>query len=373
MRLTRRGFLAQSALLAQPAARSFYTVREQGGRWWLFTPAGEKQLTLGLNHIDPAGLRYAENGSLWRDKYGNSMRRWLEESVRPNLRRWGFNCVGWSQEVVTRGLTNHRHSRAWTFEEYQWLNMPYCHLLPFADFHQWEAETRNPSLFSSEFADWCDHVAREHCVTLANDPKLIGYFFIDCPTWVHTKQWSAWKGPMFDPKQLDSAAGRKQLQEMAAQYYRVTSAAIRRYDKHHLIFGDRYEAAEPIPREVVQAALPYVDALCFQHFAPPERIAANLAHWHKETGKPVFVADSAGNVRGENGAVLHNPKHYPAVLAEIRKLPGAIGYHLCGAYTTNRTRRRGLLDEQERPNQEVVDAITQANREAADWAREGKS
>ena len=98
----------------------------------------------------------------------------------PDLHAWGFNSVGWTQEVVTRGLTNHRHSRAFTFEEYQWLGLPYCHLLPFADFHQWDVEVRNPDFSSPEFAEWCDYVARACCARMKDDPKLIGYFYIDC-------------------------------------------------------------------------------------------------------------------------------------------------------------------------------------------------
>jgi hypothetical protein len=137
----------------QPKPEGFYTVDERHGRWWFITPQGEHTFSLGLNHVDPATLRYPENQHIWRDRYGNSMQRWLENAVGPDLRAWGFNCLGWNQEVITRGLTNHRHSRPFTFEEYQWLNMPYCHLLPFADFHQWEAETRHPDFFSKDFSE----------------------------------------------------------------------------------------------------------------------------------------------------------------------------------------------------------------------------
>tara|TARA_Y100000588_G_scaffold269877_2_gene285334 strand:- start:1308 stop:1580 length:273 start_codon:yes stop_codon:yes gene_type:complete len=65
--------------------------------------------------------------------------------------------------------------------------MPYCHLLPFTEAHQWEVETRLPDVFSEDFEQWCDTVAREHCAQMAEDPNLIGYFYCDCPTWVHTR------------------------------------------------------------------------------------------------------------------------------------------------------------------------------------------
>ena len=184
MPVTRRRFLqatAASIPLARSAgasggtettqtdARGFFTIDRRDGRWWLIDPDGDRFFSLGVNHIDPATLRYAENVHIWRNKYGNSMKRWLQQSVTPDLRTWGFNCVGWTQEVVTRGITNHRHSRPFTYEEYQWLNMPYCHLLPFADFHQWEAETIHPDFISDDFANWCDHVAREHCVPMSEE------------------------------------------------------------------------------------------------------------------------------------------------------------------------------------------------------------
>ncbi len=268
MSLSRRQFLTTSvgALPLLMARRSsgatdttqvdpdgFFTIDRRDGRWWFIDPDGNRFFSLGLNHIDPATLRYPENVHLWRDEYGNSMQRWLQDAVATDLKAWGFNSVGWTQEVVTRDPTNHRHSRSFTYEEYQWLDMPYCHLLPFADFHQWEAETIHPDFFSVDFANWCDHVAREHCVPLSRDPKLIGYFYIDCPTWVHTRPQNTWKGPLFDPGKLANEAGRRELFELATQYYRVTHDAIRRYDPHHLILGDRYEINAPLPVEVVRS------------------------------------------------------------------------------------------------------------------------
>jgi len=187
--MNRRTFLAQSCattLLAAAPARaaveqSFFTVAQRGGRWWLITPEDKPFFSLGLNHIDSSPLRYAETGDLWQKKYGNSTKRWLEEAVRRDLLDWGFNSVGWTQEVVIRGETIHRHSPSFTLEEYQWLGLPYCHLLPFAETHQWDNEVRLPDFFSRDFEDWCDYVARSQCGRFADDSKLIGYFYTDCP------------------------------------------------------------------------------------------------------------------------------------------------------------------------------------------------
>jgi hypothetical protein len=342
----------------------FFTIGQRLGRWWFLRPDGNRFFSLGLNHVDPATIRYPENIQRWRDRYGNSMQRWLQDSVAPNLADWGFNSLGWNQEVITRGFTNHRHSRHFTREEYDWLGLPYCHQLPFADFHQWEAETRNPDFFSSGFADWCDHVAREHCVPLSDDPNLIGYFYIDCPCWLHVRDINKWKGPLFDPQRLESDAGSAELTKLATQYYKVTHDAVRRYDPHHLILGDRYEANAPLTMEIINAARPFVDVLSFQDFRDP---VGHLDGWYAKTGMPVLWADGAHGVKLPNGDSRNNGKWYAEVLEGLQNNPGCIGAHLCGAYYRNRVRRRGLLDENEQPDKEMIDHIRKANTSTQAW------
>ncbi len=356
----------------QPAPEGFFTLGRWRDRWFFREPTGAPFFSVGLNHIDSAALRYPENGDLWQRKFGNSMERWLKDAVRPDLIQWGFNSVGWVQEVVNRSRTNHRHSAIFSFEEYQWLGLPYCHLLPFADFHQWEVETRHPDLHSQDFADWCDYVARAHCARLADDPKLIGYFYVDCPTWIHVRPFNAWKGPLFDPGKLKTDAGRQELTRLATRYYQVTHDAIRRYDRHHLILGDRYEASAPIAAEVIDAAKPFVDVISFQDFRNP---VGNLGDWHRRTGKPVLWADgSAGaRVQDDSGRYSNNEydrndgRWYADQLRGLRGNPGCVGAHLCGAYLRNRARKRGLLDEQGNPDAENVALIRAANDETKKW------
>ena len=94
-----------------PAPSGFFTLGKRKDHWWLISPAGKPFFTMGLNHIDPASLRYPENLDIWREKYGGSTLRWIKESVAPNLKAWGFNTVGWVQEVTVKKW---RHSRAFT-------------------------------------------------------------------------------------------------------------------------------------------------------------------------------------------------------------------------------------------------------------------
>ena len=357
---------AATARITQAKPDGFFTLGRRDERWWLMTPDGEPFFSLGLNHIDPASLRYPENIHIWRDKYGGSTTRWIRESVAPNLKEWGFNTVGWVQEVTVRRW---RHSRAFTIDEYRALDMPFCHLLPFTESHQWEQHTRHFDFHGSQWKEWVDYVARSHCAELSGERNLIGYFYSDCPTWVHERPDNAWRGPIFDPDRLKTESGRKELTELARAYYQTTHDAIRRYDPHHLILGDRYEANAAIAMEVIEAALPLVDVLSFQDFRDP---VVHLDEWHKKTGKPVLLADAAGLRRPApaGGFTPNDGAWYAEVLGALIDNPGCIGFHLCGAYQRNKARRRGLLDEMERPDQENLELIGAANAKVSRWMDE---
>ena len=350
----------------QPKPSGFFSLGQRKGHWWLITPEGKPFFTIGLNHIDPASLRYPENIEIWRKKYGGSTIRWIKESVAPNLTAWGFNTVGWVQEVTVRRTTGAwQHSRAFTVDEYRALDMPYCHLLPFTESHQWEKHTVHYDFRSEDWKAWCDYVARSHCAELSEDPNLIGYFYSDCPTWIHKRPANEWRGPIFDPERLKTPSGRKELSDLAHHYYKTTHDAIRRYDKHHLLLGDRYEANAPIATEVITAALPFVDVLSFQDFNKP---VEHLDEWHKKTGKPVLLADAAGvDWRSNAKFKPNNGPWYAETLAALHKNPGCIGFHLCGAYQRNKARRRGLLDEMENPDPEHVEIMATANRKISQW------
>ncbi len=73
--------LGARAKTTQSEPEGFFTLGQRKGHWWLITPEGKPFFTLGVNHIDPATMRYPENIHLWREKYDGSTLKWI--------RAWG--------------------------------------------------------------------------------------------------------------------------------------------------------------------------------------------------------------------------------------------------------------------------------------------
>jgi len=62
----------------------FFRLEKLHGRWWFITPKGHPFLSIGVNHAD-----YKEDDS---DGFVGFVVRYLRD--------WGFNTIGWSQELV---------------------------------------------------------------------------------------------------------------------------------------------------------------------------------------------------------------------------------------------------------------------------------
>lgn len=219
-------------------------------------------------------------------------------------------------------------------------------------------------------------MARDQCVRFHDDPRLIGYFYVDCPVWVQAPPQSAWRGALFDARELATESGRRELSRVASHYYRTLRDAVRRYDPHHLLFGDRYNANAPLPEEVVRAALPFVDVLSFQCFSPPAEIESTLRRWADLSGKPVLLADAAHWAKASNSGWppksdrAHDPVLYAETLKRLLDIPACVGYHLCGAYLKNNARRYGFRDARNRVEPYVADMARANFAAAARFAKE---
>lgn len=56
----------------------FFTLGKVDDHMFFITPEGKPFFSLGINHIDPASLRYPENIHIWKEKYDGSTTKWLK-------------------------------------------------------------------------------------------------------------------------------------------------------------------------------------------------------------------------------------------------------------------------------------------------------
>ena len=341
-------------------ATGFFRLERIDGRWWFITPEGNAFLSLGVNHVD------------YREDYSPE----FVSFVCSLLNDWGFNTIGWSQESLSPRFVKGQvvHSRGWGPAQYEDVTMPYVHLLRFTDI-EWYADERFPDVYSDAFVEKCDRVARAQCPQMSDDPKLIGYFLSDTPNW---PMWAHVAG-----LDLQSEADRRRFRRLAAQYYRVVHDAIRQYDKNHLLLGDRYKgnavikvgtrALNGLPDCVLEAMLATVDVLSIEYYSRFETMRADLDRWHRLSGKPILLADSAFLAPTEAlkispDAEVYVPdqaargRAYQDFARQAFSTPWIVGWHWC-AFGRSSGRRSGLLDGDDRPYEACVGLMREFNRE----------
>jgi len=352
-------------------ATGFFRVEEMDGRWWFIDPDGYVFISMGANHIDPSALKYPDNVHIWREKYG-TMKTWIQKGVVKDLKAWGFNTIGWTQEMLTR---YHIHSYQWRHVHFQWAKMPYCYRIDFAEFQEWNQLAYYPDVFSKDFEERCDALARQCCVDMAEDPYLLGYFYQCAPLWGGIRYMSAWAPPKLSPSlskawadelDLTTKEGQAELKKIAEQYYQVCHDSIRRYDENHLILGDSYQGNMGIPDCVLEAAVPFVDVPSIQYLGVLdgpyfEKMTSFLKHVYELTSKPILMADTApfsfSNLdQPYPQQRLLKGKELEEFGRKLYSIPYVIGWHYC-SWIGNKARGCGLKYLNDEPDHEIVNAL----------------
>ncbi len=267
----------------------------------LVDPDGNPFLTLGVTHVDETNLKCPRNIDVWRRKYG-SRESWIRDGVVADLRDWGFNTLGWTQEYVCGGWgealdwfgdpIDLGHSTPWPASDLRGAGIPYVDQMRVQEIQDWNGHPAFREM-DDDFDGWCDYLARSVAAEHAEARDLLGYFLVDIPAWLPHAS-----GADFPALQdLDLPQREAKLYDVASRYYEKIVTAIRRYDPHHLIVGDRYNGNKGIPEPVLPAMAPFVDVLSVQYFnepTPESRTAMrdDLARWSAQSGgKPVVIAD----------------------------------------------------------------------------------
>jgi hypothetical protein len=269
----------------------YFRTAQRWGRWWLVTPDGKPFYSSGVDHVSANPDTDRQSGqcpycNTIAAKYPSTT-AWAAATVG-RLTSWGFNTIG-------------------SFSDYSLFaaSMPYTELLSMASGNDW---------FAPSFVTNADTVAATTVAPLADDPELIGWYTDSELHW--GPDWRSSSVLLDDYLALPAGSPGRSMAEqyrrvpnrfvhaLAVRYFSVTTAAIRRYDTHHLILGVK-APAQLIQPELLTAARRYVDVFSVDDYALIPGLEQVIQH-----ADPRYI-DPTPNLSNIEGIV-----HKPIVIGE---------------------------------------------------------
>jgi hypothetical protein len=234
-------------------ATGYFRLATADGRSWFVTPTGRPFYSAGIDHVTPDPDTDETTGQCpYCDTIAAeypTVTAW-ENATLSRLRSYGFNSLGPFTDTSLFAS-----------------KMPYSVQLGMASGDDW---------FAQSFVTNADQAAQTQVAPLVDDPNLIGFYTDSELNW----------GPSGSDSETQLAhylalpAGSPGLAEaqkyvgnpngfvyaLAHRYFSVTTAAIRKYDTHHLILGVKAEAQEIQP-QLLEAAAPYVNVFSIDDYS----------------------------------------------------------------------------------------------------------
>ncbi len=336
-------------------ATGFFHLEEIDGRHFLITPEGHGYRALGINH------------------FHNMTSRDYDAAIR-RIQGWGFNAG------------------CYQGPRWMWNRYPYTKGINLVPVSQWLPDERFSfkDVFDPDFLAEMETAIRQIVEPQSDNPMLIGYFWTDIPVWKRSrggqgwvsffknlpdasaggKRWGAWKAAHPNASESEfMAVIAKHLYANAYQY-------LRKYDKNHLIFGDRYHEID-MPDIVVQEILPYVDAIAVQPTSR-EFNSEFFDRVHDDYGKPIYIADHVSSFATAQypvtmGQAAKDPDsygtYYKRYVTAALSRPYMIGYNKCQYQdqVAPGMLKQGLLQANEEPYP-TVERVREANLAALEYA-----
>lgn len=376
-------------------ASGFFRV-EKADRWWFVTPGGAAFLSFGLNHPNKDYLKQDYNVDFWKAKFGvrdPSSPAFLEafvSKVMQDLDRFGMNTLGchspkpdfgkitvpyvlglffvrsaywlvrsprdfldvFSGAFVTRC---ERHAEKVVLPRkddpylmgYTFTNVPILTDQDAVAHGQvpWGRAQRNMPTWPRALRNLGPaapgkkafvSLMRGHYRCIQDFNRVYKTTFSSFDQLLDSQDWS----PVVKSAEIDDAKdNRAFLLKILDRYYSVTSAAVRKFDPNHMIFGDPLNANTPPPDDVVSLIARHTDLIAYQFYGDYDEHVHLLDRWSRLTGKPLLHADSCFSVPYEQmpepvGALCPDQetraRRFLDFATRAFARPDFIGWHWCG-------------------------------------------
>ncbi len=298
------GFSQYGGLLARKEkATGFFYPKQIGDRWWLVDPEGYLFLHKAVVAVSPVGGAGAK--AAFNNKFGSDA-NWVA-STTSLLWSNGFNGLGaWSDVTRMRAAAHPLvYTRIWNFMSSYGAKR--------GGTYQKSGHIGYPKdcifVFDPEFEVFCDNYAKQLAKS-KDDPWLLGHFsdnempfkrdallnYLQLPekdtgyqaarTWLQARH-----GAQATIKDITEQDRKDFLAHVTDRYYRIVSAAIKKYDPNHCFLGSRFHGGELNYPEVFRAAGAYVDVMAVNYYRTWTPSPEKLTMWSKESGRPILITE----------------------------------------------------------------------------------
>jgi hypothetical protein len=375
-------------------ATGFFRVERIDDRWWFVDPDGHLFLSAGCDVMRPAMVTRTQGRDgffeetppegllegLGRDgdrgasfltwnlsrRFGDGWRESWVDMTFQRMEAWGLNTVAnWSDPLL-----------------YDAKRKPYA--IPLAS---WQTEVSYlglPDVYSDEFTELVDERAKEQCVPRRDDPWLLGYFLANEPPFPQKELQTVdliLAGPDNATKAAlqewladeDTEERRKEfIGEAFDRYIQITSAAVKKYDPHHLNLGMR-SGGRPTAAEIRAArAFDVYSVNVYDYEVPAERVK----QISELTGKPIVIGEFHFGTPGRGLAAslvlvrdqAERGRAYRYYVEQAFAQPELIGTHYFQWADQPSTGRFdgenyniGLVDVTDRPYPDMVQALKETH------------
>jgi hypothetical protein len=342
--------------------KSFVHLEKIDNIWWFVDGNANKFVSTGMNHMQ-ANIRFAPyNKDHWAKEFGSDIlidgrfnpnadpeiKKWMAQTAKDH-KDYGFNTIPFHRSlIIPDGY----------FEDLEifYLGKIKTGIIHTQRVKQLTRTGKFPDVFSGEFLEHADEVAKNYCLKHKDNKFLLGYTYEDLPSYeysiykmrylknkdtfeyhpwvadiinvegltngkkvwleilkqhysspkevaenysIELRKWedignvSKWPEPKNKEKWLaDQVEMNKHIIEM---WHKINRNVIMKYDPNHLILGDKIFCHGPgHPDWVYEIVGKYVDVLLIQDFEmfTPSHVE-KLKKYHHLSGKPVLNGDHA--------------------------------------------------------------------------------
>lgn len=383
--------------------------KAEDGAWWFVSPDGKREFLNTVTTVQPFQLSRESNGVHFvsRDydgtvgQYDGDLRAWADKTLA-RVKAAGFKGIG-----------------AWSHPIFHQLDVPISR-----DLNIWKHfGASNYKLYSADWESYADGVVAGMVTPLKDNRNLVGYYldneldwsdasvgpsvYFDslAPTdpnrqrviatiqrlWPTVEDYNkAWNSEFVDYSQLSTlpklprepaAAYAKLfsvwLEQLAGDYFRMTTAMVRKYDPNHLILGVRF--AGYAPAEVVRASRNFTDAQSINYYVADGRLDPDMfGAMYADSGQPILITEYAfhaldGRSGNRNTFGFHaqvadqqaRADGYAAFTTRMARVPYIVGADwfqwsdepAAGRSADGEDVNFGIVDIDDRPYEKLVDAV----------------